>query len=248
MAVFWCEPVIEFKRPEHNKIAGLLRNMDAEFLLENLCWFAGGTAIVLTHGEYRRSLDLDFLCSDVDGYRNIRNAVFDRGLAVLFSPPVRQLRDIRADAYGVRTLVEYEGLAIKFEIVREARVQLAGALSSQLNVPLLARDDMFAEKLLANADRCFDRAVAYRDAVDLGRLVEANGGGIPQSSIQKAEAAYGEDIARKAFGILDHLKNESEIAYAAEALDMNLGTAEAAIDAFREAARRAWPGAAIVKP
>ena len=248
MAVFWCEPVIEFKRPEHNKIAGLLRNMDAEFLLENLCWFAGGTAIVLTHGEYRRSLDLDFLCSDVDGYRNIRNAVFDRGLAVLFSPPVRQLRDIRADAYGVRTLVEYEGLAIKFEIVREARVQLAGALSSQLNVPLLARDDMFAEKLLANADRCFDRAVAYRDAIDLGRLVEANGGRIPHGSIQKAEAAYGEDIARKAFGILDHLKNESEIAYAADSLDMNLETAEAAIDAFRDAARRAWPDAAIVTP
>ncbi|MET3613710.1 hypothetical protein ABID16_002039 [Rhizobium aquaticum] len=222
--------------------------MNADFLLESRCWFGGGTAIVLTRGEYRRSLDLDFLCADTDGYRDIRNAVFDRGLAALFSGEVRQLRDIRSDAYGVRTLVEFEGLAVKFEIVREARVTLAGALSPDLQVPLLGTNDMFAEKLLANADRCFDRAVAYRDAIDLGRLVEANGGDMPLAAIEKAEAAYGQDIARKAAGVLNHVKNKSEIAYAAEALDMNARVAEAAIDAFRDAARRAWPDATIVKP
>lgn len=248
MAVSWCEPVTQFKRPEHNNIAALLRTMDADFLLESRCWFGGGTAIVLTHGEYRRSLDIDFLCSDTDGYRNIRNAVFDRGLAAMFSGAVRQMRDIRSDAYGVRTLIEYDGLAVKFEVVREARISLAGALSPELNVPLLMVDDMFTEKLLANADRCFDRSVAYRDAIDLGRLVEANGATIPQASIQKAEAAYGADVARKAVSVLNHLTNETEIAYAAESLDMKPDVAEAAIDAFREAARRAWPGAAIVKP
>ncbi len=248
MAGCWSDPVMEFKRTDHNKIAGLLRNMNAEFLLESRCWFGGGTAIVLTHGEYRRSLDLDFLCSDTDGYRNIRNAVFDHGLPALFWGEVRQLRDIRSDAYGVRTLVEFEGLAVKFEIVREARVMLTGALSSDLKVPLLGAVDMFAEKLLANADRCFDRAVAYRDAIDLGRLADTNGGIIPPAAIEKAEAAYGQDIARKAVGILNHLMNESEIAYAADALDMEAGVAEAAIDAFRDAARRAWPDAAIVTP
>ncbi|MCD2174576.1 nucleotidyl transferase AbiEii/AbiGii toxin family protein [Rhizobium sp. C4] len=197
---------------------------------------------MLTHGEYRRSLDVDFLCADTDGYRNIRNAVFDQGLAALFADDVKSLRDIRADAYGIRTLVEYEGLAIKFEIVREARVSLSGAIAPGLAVPMLSIPDMFAEKLLANADRCFDRAVAYRDAIDLGRLAQVHHD-IPRKAVEKAEAAYGADIVRKAVGILNHLQDASEVAYAAEALDMELTIAEAAIDAFREAARRAWPDA-----
>ena len=71
-------------------------------------------------------------------------------------------------------------------------VTLAGALSPALKVPLLGANDMFAEKLLANADRCFDRAVAYRDAIDLGRLADTNGGIIPPAAIEKAEAAYGQ--------------------------------------------------------
>jgi hypothetical protein len=235
---------MQFKRPEHETILGLLRTMDADFLLACRCWFGGGTAIVLSHGEYRRSLDIDFLCSDQDGYRQIRNAVFDRGLAAIFGGDVGQLRDVRSDGYGVRTLLEHNGVAIKFEIVREARISLSGALEPFLGVPLLAMEDMFAEKLLANADRCFDRAVAYRDAIDLGRLVQAHGG-IPPAAVEKAEAAYGADIARKAAGILDHLRDKMEMAYAVESLDMDMPVAEAAVGAFRDAARRAWPGVAF---
>ncbi|MBM3349738.1 MAG: nucleotidyl transferase AbiEii/AbiGii toxin family protein, partial [Betaproteobacteria bacterium] len=29
------------------------------------CFFGGGTAITLRHGEYRESVDIDFLISDV---------------------------------------------------------------------------------------------------------------------------------------------------------------------------------------
>jgi hypothetical protein len=244
MAGFWFSRGMQFKRPEHEKIVGLLRTMDADFLLGCRCWFGGGTAIVLSHGEYRRSLDVDFLCSDQDGYRQIRNEIFDRGLAAVFAGEVRQLRDVRSDGYGVRTLLEHGGLAIKFEIVREARISLSGALDPDLGVPLLAMEDMFAEKLLANADRCFDRAVAWRDAIDLGRLVQVHGL-IPPIAVEKAETAYGADIARKAAGILDHLRDKVEIAYAAESLDMDIPVAEAAVSAFREAARRAWPGVAF---
>lgn len=42
--------------------------MDATLLESSRCYFGGGTAIVLMYGEYRLSLDVDFLCSDVDGY------------------------------------------------------------------------------------------------------------------------------------------------------------------------------------
>jgi len=52
----------EFKRPEHRIIAETLGLMDRDFLTTNQCWFGGGTAIVMKFGEYRRSLDVDFLC------------------------------------------------------------------------------------------------------------------------------------------------------------------------------------------
>jgi hypothetical protein len=70
----------EFKRPEHRIIAKALGLMDREFLTANQCWFGGGTAIVMKLGEYRRSLDVDFLCADADGYRELRTRATERGV------------------------------------------------------------------------------------------------------------------------------------------------------------------------
>jgi hypothetical protein len=52
-----------FERPHHQRIATLLQAFDADLLLQANCYFAGGTAIVLSLGEYRESLDVDFLCA-----------------------------------------------------------------------------------------------------------------------------------------------------------------------------------------
>ncbi|WP_442578553.1 nucleotidyl transferase AbiEii/AbiGii toxin family protein [Mesorhizobium sp. ASY16-5R] len=233
-----------FVRPEHEVIADMLRRMNHPMLIETRCWFGGGTAIVLLHGEYRRSLDVDFLCADMDGYREIRSVVVTSGARQLFGGNVVSAREARVDAYGIRMFLEQGGQLIKFEIIREARIALSGTVDERLGVPTLGVTDMFAEKLLANADRCMDRSVAYRDAIDLGKLVEAYGG-IPEDALKKAIKAYGQDIERKAVWVLNRLNDGSHLREAAAALQMDEAVAADAVAAFRTECRRIWPGAVM---
>jgi hypothetical protein len=234
-----------FLRSEHNIIAELLASMKQDVLTDNKCYFGGGTAIVLSLDEYRQSLDVDFLCADVDGYRELRNGFFEApGLGWLFPNAVKLLRDVHADATSVRLLLEFQGQKIKFEIVREARIELAGEPHPSLVVPTLSVRDIFAEKLLANSDGCFDRAVAYRDAIDLGHLVAAHGC-LDVDAVAKAEHAYGPDILRKITGVLNLLLKKKEIRHAAHVLDMDYNRTVEVIEGLRQAARETWPGSAI---
>jgi hypothetical protein len=99
--------------------------------------------------------------------------------------------------------------------------------------------DQFAEKLLANADRWYDRAVAYRDAIDLGYLVRANGS-IPPRAIAKAEAAYGTDVARSVFAVLERLSVPAGVEHAATGLGMSPDEISNAASRLRDAASKAW--------
>ncbi|RRI05877.1 hypothetical protein EH240_04885 [Mesorhizobium tamadayense] len=232
----------EFSRPEHRIIAEALGLMDAEFLTAAQCWFGGGTAIVMKLGEYRRSLDVDFLCADADGYRELRTRASERGVAAFFPAPVEAIRDFQIDQYGLRTVVRIKGQPIRFEVVREGRIQLRGHLDEDLKVPALVLPDMFAEKLLANADRCQDRATAYRDAFDLGMLVKTYGQ-IPTEALDKAQTAYGPDIRRKVAWVVGKLRDKGELSYAADVLQMDVRVGVDAISALREEAARIWPQA-----
>ena len=226
-----------YLRPRHEIIMGLLHLMDKEMLSDNRCWFGGGTAIVLKLGEYRESLDVDFLCADVEGYRALRNMAVGNGVAAFFPDSVTPLREMRTDQYGIRTALRYRGQVIKFEIVREARIALAGGLDDELDFPTLCVEDLFAEKLLANADRCQDRAVAYRDALDLGMLI-GRYESIPEIALGKAAEAYGIDIHRKLEWVVARLWDESELRSAADSLRMEYSSAVASIDRLaRELAR-----------
>jgi len=229
-----------FIKPEHENIAEILRSMDGRFLQSCGCYFGGGTAIVLKHGEYRQSLDVDFLCADTDGYRELRMAAQRSGPAGLFGEDVKAAREPRFDRYGIRMFLVYKNQPIKFEIVREERIPVSGELDENLGVPVLSTSDMFAEKLLANADRCLDRAVAYRDAIDLGRLVMAYGE-IPTSAVAKAERAYGESVEIYAVKIVNHLLQKKEVLHAADVLQMSREDAFDAIAALRADVRRLWP-------
>lgn len=182
-----------FERPHHQRIEKLLRALDGGRLERAECFFGGGTAIALLLGEYRESVDVDFLCASTDGYRELRAAVFDGSLAQLTMSPLKQLRELRTDQYGIRTFVEVDGVPIKFEIVREARITLTGAMHPTLGVPVLSRQSLFAEKLLANADRGADRATFNRDAIDLG-MMAASWGPVPAESWALARLAYGATI------------------------------------------------------
>lgn len=184
-----------FDRPRHNTVLKVLKALDASLFQETGCYFAGGTAIVLLLGEYRESLDVDFLCASETGYRSLRQAIWGKGVKGLLRPgaEIEALRDLRADQYGLRTVFKVDDLPVKFEIVREARIDLTGAVDPAFQVPVLARDDMYAEKLLANTDRWNDSAVLSRDIIDLSLMI-SRWGPIPQAAWHKARTAYGSTV------------------------------------------------------
>ena len=63
-----------FSRSHHQRIAKVLESLDGDLLKAHNCLFAGGTAIALRYGEYRESVDIDFLVSDLASYRHLRNS------------------------------------------------------------------------------------------------------------------------------------------------------------------------------
>jgi hypothetical protein len=123
----------------------------------------------LKFGEYRESVDIDFLVSDAAGYRELRQLLTGlEGLAPITRPgamPLELLREVRADQYGIRTQLNMDGHAIKFEVVREARIalQAAGPQDQLCGVGTLSVLDLAASKFLANSDRQADAGVFSRE-------------------------------------------------------------------------------------
>lgn len=64
-----------FERPHHRRIAQVLQSLDGAALRGRQCLFGGGTAIALCCGEFRESVDIDFLVSDLAAYRQLRQAL-----------------------------------------------------------------------------------------------------------------------------------------------------------------------------
>ena len=166
--------------------------------------------MALRFGEYRESLDVDFLVSDPEGYRRLRGLLaHGRSLAPIVHAGVivpALDRDVRADQYGIRTAVEIQGTAIKFEIVREARIALdaPGKDDEVCGVSTLTVVDLAASKLLANSDRGLDDSTFAHDVIDLAMMAPR----LPQlrQALGKAEQAYGDAVRRDLAGALDRLR------------------------------------------
>jgi 2-polyprenyl-6-methoxyphenol hydroxylase-like FAD-dependent oxidoreductase len=199
-----------FERPHHQRIAHVLAALDGDVLRQHGCLFGGGTCIALRYGEYRESVDMDFLVSDAAGYRELRqrltgsdgiNALVRKG-----AQPLEMLREVRADQYGLRTVVQMDGQAIKFEIVREARMMLEapGKDDAVCGIATLTPLDMATSKLLANSDRQADDGVFSRDVIDLAMM----GLRLPplRTALTKAEQAYGPAVARDLAKSIDRLQ------------------------------------------
>lgn len=148
-----------FERPHHQRIASVLQSLNAGLLDENHCLFAGGTVIALRFGEFRESVDMDFLVSDVSKYRTLRQLLTgpDGMQAIVRTDhePLVQARTMRADQYGIRTTLLVAEQAIKFEIVLEGRMVLdtPGPADRICGISTLTLRDMIASKLMANSDR-----------------------------------------------------------------------------------------------
>ncbi|MFC4127981.1 nucleotidyl transferase AbiEii/AbiGii toxin family protein [Nocardia rhizosphaerae] len=188
-----------FEREHHRHIATVLQALDAELLRSNGCLFGGGTAMALRFGEYRESVDIDFLVSDRDGYRALRQRVTGQaGITALArqGAVLSSARELVADRYGIRTAVRVDDVAIKFEIVLEGRIVLdAPSSADQLcGVATLTPVDMAASKLLANSDRWADTSVYSRDLIDLAMMSPSRD--VLRMATAKAAAAYGDSIVR----------------------------------------------------
>ena len=200
-----------FERAHHQRIAHVLSALDGSVLAQHACWFGGGTCIALKFGEYRESVDIDFLISDPVGYRELRQLLTGmEGLAPITrqgAMPLELLREVRADQYGIRTQVRMDGHAVKFEIVREARILFQDPVpqDSICGVHTLTLLDLAASKLLANADRQADDGVFSRDIIDLAMMNLK----LPQlrEALEKATGAYGTTIARDLGKAIDRMQN-----------------------------------------
>ncbi|MEM9302863.1 MAG: nucleotidyl transferase AbiEii/AbiGii toxin family protein [Pseudomonadota bacterium] len=198
-----------FERPRHRQIEQVLRALESSTLREHGCYFGGGTAIVLLRGEYRESVGIDFLTSDLAGFRSLRRLLGsgDGDLAPLFKVPglVGQIGSLRADQYGIRTRLTVGDSPIKFEIIFEARIDLdtPGEDEQLCTIPTLTLRDLAASKLLANTDRYADDGVFNRDLIDLAMLECP--APILRSAVAKAERAYGDAIRRDLERSIDRL-------------------------------------------
>ncbi|MCT0249259.1 nucleotidyl transferase AbiEii/AbiGii toxin family protein [Synechococcus sp. CS-205] len=187
-----------FQREHHRRIARVLEQLDGELLRRHHCLFGGGTAIALLYGEFRESVDLDFLVSDREGYRGLRQSIRRQSsLKALWRTdglPMNEEREPLADQYGIRARVLVDEVAVKFEIVLEGRIELASpSFEDQVcGITCLTLGDMACGKLLANSDRWNDDSVFNRDVLDLAHLPLS--APVLEGAIAKAEQAYGEAI------------------------------------------------------
>ncbi|MCL2541483.1 MAG: nucleotidyl transferase AbiEii/AbiGii toxin family protein [Nocardioidaceae bacterium] len=183
-----------FRRPHHQRIGRLLEGLDADLLAAHHCWFGGGTAIVLEHDEYRESVDVDFLVSDLSGYRQLRDVVRKDGFVGLATKDVEVARQPTADKYGIRGLLVVDGTRIKVEILHEGRIALdvPGPERAICGVRTLAPIDQVASKLLANDDRWADTSVFSRDLIDLAMMCPD--GMALDGGVAKAVEAYGSSV------------------------------------------------------
>jgi hypothetical protein len=183
-----------FRRESHRSVLAVLGFLRADELAACRFLFGGGTRIVLDLDEYRESEDIDFLCSDPEGYAELRSAASNRGYAALFSAEgldrLELPREMRIDQYGIRFPVRLGSASLKLELIREARIGLdPGVRPAWSPVACLSHPDCYAEKLLANSDRWADRQVLSRDVIDLAAL-RARHGPIPDEAWNKVELAY----------------------------------------------------------
>lgn len=183
--------LVEPARPCHIKAMAVLAMANAEFLEATNCFFGGGTRIAMELGEYRDSHDVDFMCSDPDGWRTLRAQVSNRSLGSLFRQAPELVREVRADRYGIRTFALVDGDPVKIEIVREGHIPLQGEKVPNLPVLAVSRASSVAQKLLANADRGIDKASECKDLIDLAFMASSWSQDILAKGLEWAESAYG---------------------------------------------------------
>lgn len=192
---------------------------------------------MLALNEYRESADIDFLCASNEGYRLLRNTVTSNSLGELIKTPLTYLREIRTDQYKIYTVLEVDGVPLKVELVREGRVTIEGAMDPELQVPVLNRVDLYAQKLLANADRGLDRSVLSRDIIDLAMMIRG-WGDLPSLSWAKAYQAYGKQLAKAFHMSLSMVSDRAYLASCLQKMRMETSLQDDIVQTLQRAAQQ----------
>jgi hypothetical protein len=192
-------------------VAEVLSVLNAPLLAEHNCWFGGGTAIVLANGEFRESVDIDFLVSDQRSYRRLRQIVRERGLDALATRELDLARTPSVDGYGIRSSRLVAGGAIKFEIIHEGRIDLDTPSPDDeiCGVRLLTRTDQVASKLLANDDRWADTSTFSRDLIDLAMMKPDTAA--LKAGARKAVDAYGRTVRESLNSAVTYLRERPHL-------------------------------------
>lgn len=191
-----------FNRPHHQQVVKALHQFNASYLAEHQILFGGGTRIALELGEFRESVDIDFLCGDSLAYKAVRKQVSNHSLGDLVIQDFDYPREIRVDRDAVRCFIRIDETLIKLEFVACADYQLKPASQNFLPVPILDKTSCFITKLLANADRYND--YPYKDIFDLLAIYQA-WGEIPTRAWQVSDEIYSEKVVKK--GLITALEN-----------------------------------------
>lgn len=184
------------------RIARVLESLDAGLLREHGCWLGGGTAISLRLGEFRESVDIDFLISDGAGYRELRQRLRGATSLAPITPngiaPIPLTRELRMDQYGLRGFVDIGLQPIKLASVNGGRIEFTqpGAADEVCGVGTLCWNDLAASKLLADADRWRDYSVCSWDAIDLALMTSSRLSGKEKAGISPLTGGREEPISR----------------------------------------------------
>lgn len=180
----------KYKIQRHNDIMDILRShLDLGLLEKNKYYFGGGTLCSMKYGEYRESVDIDFLSSDRGGTAELKmqsNKITDL--------PLWPGRETKIDKDGIRLWCKYKESCFKLEFIFESRIQINlperfdGVLS--LNPVTL-----MACKLLANSDRSYNDLAARKDIVDILTIYK-NEPTVLRKAWNKAHEAYGSWLTR----------------------------------------------------
>ena len=203
-----------FERPHHQRIEQVLSALNGPLLRQNQCLFGGGTAIALRYGEYRESVDIDFLVSNVSSYRALRQLLTGPlGIGAIVhegAPALTQAREFRADQYGIRTMLLVADQKIKFEVILEGRIELATptAKDEVCGIATLTTLDLATSKLLANSDRWGDDGVFNRDVIDRAMMKPSLT--LLRQAVAMAQGAYGQAICQDLDKALQRLQTRHD--------------------------------------
>ena len=143
-------------------------------------------------------------------YRNLRQLLTgaDSVAAIVRegADPLTHAREVRADLYGLRTMLRVADQIVKFEVVLEGRIEFLdpGANDAVCGVPTLTPLDMATRQLLANSDRWGDDGVFSRDIIDLAMMNPSLV--LLRQAVAKAETAYGQAIRQDVEKALQRLQ------------------------------------------